>query len=77
MIRNGGMCVGKLDEKKKAKRDSLLVAAFALFTDKGVNDTSVSDIVKRANMAKGTFYLFFKDKIKRKISDSYECNKNF
>lgn len=54
--------MGKLDEKKKAKRDSLLVAAFALFTDKGVNDTSVSDIVKRADMAKGTFYLYFKDK---------------
>lgn len=54
--------MGKLDEKKKVKRDSLLTAAFSLFTDKGVNDTSVSDIVKRANMAKGTFYLYFKDK---------------
>lgn len=25
-------------------------------------DTSISDIVKKANMAKGTFYLYFKDK---------------
>lgn len=54
--------MGKLDEKKKRKRDSLLVAAFALFTDKGINDTSISDIAKKANMAKGTFYLYFKDK---------------
>lgn len=54
--------MGKLDEKKKQKRDALLVAAFALFTDKGINDTSISDIAKKANMAKGTFYLYFKDK---------------
>lgn len=54
--------MGKLLEKKKQKRDSLLVAAFALFTEKGINDTSISDIAKEANMAKGTFYLYFKDK---------------
>lgn len=54
--------MGKLDEKKKKKRDSLLMAAFALFTDKGINDTSISDIAQKANMAKGTFYLYFKDK---------------
>ncbi len=54
--------MGKLDEKKKLKRESLLGAAFTLFTSKGINDTSISDIAKRANMAKGTFYLYFKDK---------------
>lgn len=54
--------MGKLDNKKKQKRDSLLTAAFALFTQKGINDTSISDIAKKANMAKGTFYLYFKDK---------------
>ena len=54
--------MGKLDEKKKQKRDSLLMAAFSLFTDKGIKDTSISDIAKKANMAKGTFYLYFKDK---------------
>ena len=54
--------MGKLDEKKKLKRESLLGAAFALFTDQGINATSISDIAKKANMAKGTFYLYFKDK---------------
>ena len=54
--------MGKLDDKKKQERDSLLMAAFALFTQKGINDTSISDIAKKANMAKGTFYLYFKDK---------------
>ena len=65
--------MGKLDEKKKQKRDSLLMAAFALFTDKGFNDTSISDIARKANMAKGTFYLYFKDKFD--IRDKLIANK--
>ena len=54
--------MGKLDEKKKMKKDSLLVAAFTLFTEKGINETSISEIAQKAKMAKGTFYLYFKDK---------------
>lgn len=54
--------MGKLDDKKKRKKDSLLTAAFQLFTEKGINDTSISDIAREAKMAKGTFYLYFKDK---------------
>ena len=65
--------MGKLDEKKKQKRVSLLMAAFALFTDKGINDTSISDIARKANMAKGTFYLYFKDKFD--IRDKLIANK--
>lgn len=54
--------MSKLDEKKRQKRDALLMTAFGLFTEKGINDTSISDIAQKANMAKGTFYLYFKDK---------------
>jgi AcrR family transcriptional regulator len=36
--------------------------AFDLFTSKGWQETSISDIVKNAGVAKGTFYLYFKDK---------------
>ncbi len=54
--------MGKLDEKKKLKREALLGAAYDLFTSQGIFDTSISDIVKKAEMAKGTFYLYFKDK---------------
>jgi AcrR family transcriptional regulator len=54
--------MGKLDEKKRQKRESLLESAFSLFTSKGINDTSISDIAREAHMAKGTFYLYFKDK---------------
>ncbi|MGX8850868.1 TetR/AcrR family transcriptional regulator [Amedibacillus sp. YH-ame10] len=37
-------------------------AAIALFKEQGVESTSVNEIVKRANVAKGTFYLYYKDK---------------
>ncbi len=54
--------MGKLDEKKKQKRRALLNAAYGLFTSKGLDNTSISDVVKEAGLAKGTFYLYFKDK---------------
>ncbi|WP_026526399.1 TetR/AcrR family transcriptional regulator [Butyrivibrio sp. VCD2006] len=54
--------MGKWDANKKMKRDSLLNTSFELFTSQGINQTSISDIVKKAGVAKGTFYLYFKDK---------------
>lgn len=54
--------MGKLDINKKMKRDSLLDTAYQLFMTQGINKTSISDIVKQAGVAKGTFYLYFKDK---------------
>ena len=54
--------MGKLDINKKAKEDSLLATAYRLFTTKGVSKTSVSDIAESAGVAKGTFYLYFKNK---------------
>ena len=61
--------MGKLDINKKKKRESLLNTAFSMFTTKGVSQTSISEIVKKAGVAKGTFYLYFKDKydIKNKL----------
>ena len=54
--------MGKVDDNKKQKKDTLLQSAFDLFTGKGFAKTTVSDIVKEAGLAKGTFYLYFKDK---------------
>lgn len=54
--------MSKLDEKKKLKQEALLSSAFKLFTEKGINNTSIADIVSNAKLAKGTFYLYFKDK---------------
>lgn len=49
-------------QKKKRKESDLFQAAYELFGTKGFNDTSIDDIVKKAGVAKGTFYLYFKDK---------------
>lgn len=49
-------------EKEENKEDRLLTTAFNLFTEKGVKNTSIQEIVDNANVAKGTFYLYFKDK---------------
>lgn len=50
----------KKDEESKETR--LLDTAFSLFTSKGVKDTSIQEIVDNADVGKGTFYLYFKDK---------------
>ena len=47
---------------KKEKENRLLETAFKLFTEKGLKETSIQDIVDNANVGKGTFYLHFKDK---------------
>ena len=54
--------MGKLAEKKQEKKDKLLRSAFSLFKEKGIENTSISEIAHAAGVAKGTFYLYFKDK---------------
>ena len=56
------MRMGKVEIKKKEKKNALFQNAFDLFIDKGFAKTTISDIVERAGLAKGTFYLYFKDK---------------
>ena len=52
----------KLVEKKEEKKQKLLESSFKLFTKKGIKNTSVEEITNEAGTAKGTFYLYFKDK---------------
>lgn len=70
--------MGKLELNKQHKERSLLNTAFEFFTTKGFSKTSISDIVGHAGVAKGTFYLYFKDKydisnklIARKTADIF------
>ena len=51
-----------VNDNKTDKKKRLLESAFELFLDKSVNSTAVDDVVKGAGVAKGTFYLYFKDK---------------
>ena len=52
----------KINKQKNEKENKLLETAFKLFTEKGTKSTSIQEIVDNANVAKGTFYLYFKDK---------------
>lgn len=52
----------KRNEKKMKKENRILETAFDLFTEKGLKETSIQDIVDTAGVGKGTFYLYFKDK---------------
>ena len=60
----------KINDNKQEKERKLLNTALHLFSEKGIKKTSIQDIVKDAGIAKGTFYLYFKDKydIKNKLT---------
>ena len=70
--------MNKVENKKKQKKDALLNAAFDIFTSIGINKTSISDIVQKAGVAKGTFYLYFADKydLRNKLI-AHKANKIF
>ena len=44
------------------RKDELMRAGMMLFSEKGYHDTKVSDIVREAGVAQGTFYLYFDSK---------------
>ena len=54
--------MGKAEENKRKKRTALLSQAFSLFMNKGITNTTISEIVEQADVAKGIFYIYFKDK---------------
>lgn len=57
-----GYVMGKVEENKLQKLNALLKSSYELFVTKGIAQTSIHDIVQKAGVAKGTFYLYFKDK---------------
>ena len=70
--------MGKIEDKKRQKKEALLTSAYQLFTNKGIDNTSVPEIVKNAKMAKGTFYLYFTDKYQmRDILVANQANRIF
>lgn len=51
-----------MKSSKTDKKNLLIESATELFKTDGIKNTTVSDITGKANVAKGTFYLYFKDK---------------
>ncbi|MCW7752598.1 TetR family transcriptional regulator [Desulfobotulus sp. H1] len=45
------------------KKEKIIAAAIDVFRGKGIEKTKVSDIVKAAGIAQGTFYLYFPSKL--------------
>lgn len=52
----------KTPKTKEQRKRELLNAALHCFGTKGYHDTQISDIIKKADIARGTFYLYFEGK---------------
>jgi len=49
-------------ERSAARRDAILAAALEEFSARGFEATRLDDVARRAGVAKGTIYLYFRDK---------------
>jgi len=56
------MTTAERTQSERQRRDQILKAARAVFDEKGYESATVSDIVRRAGVAQGTFYLYFESK---------------
>jgi AcrR family transcriptional regulator len=54
--------LGKRDETKLANRAAILEAGRSVFAELGYEGTTVRDIIRRTELASGTFYNYFKSK---------------
>lgn len=63
----------RAERQRQARRAQVLEVARRVFGEKGYHSASVSDIIKRAGIARGTFYLYFDSKraIFEELLDGY------
>jgi AcrR family transcriptional regulator len=63
----------RVTKDPEVRRNELIAAAEELFREKGCEETSVSDIVRKVGVAQGTFYYYFnsKDDILDAVLDHY------
>jgi AcrR family transcriptional regulator len=53
--------LGKREFQKQKAREQILKQALILFSDNGLEKTTVADIVEKCDIARGTFYNYFSD----------------
>ena len=53
--------LGRLQARAKDTRRTILDSAVGLYLSKGADNTTVSEIIKRARVSRTTFYRYFKD----------------
>jgi AcrR family transcriptional regulator len=56
------MIASRAEARRSQRQQSLVDAAMAVLVEKGVEATTVDDVVRCAGAAKGTFYLYFRSK---------------
>ncbi len=56
------------DSKRQIRRAQILDAAKTVFAQRGYHNASINEIIRRAGIARGTFYLYFESK--QKVFDS-------
>lgn len=53
---------------RRQRREQILAAAKTVFAEHGYHKAAINEIIRRANIARGTFYLYFESK--QKVFDS-------
>ncbi|MCD1294686.1 TetR/AcrR family transcriptional regulator [Methanocella sp. CWC-04] len=54
--------MGRISKDPEERREDYINAAEELFLEKGYENTSASDIIKKIGLAQGTFYYYFRSK---------------
>ncbi|CDF77919.1 transcriptional regulator, TetR family [Formosa agariphila KMM 3901] len=73
------MQTSRREQNKIEKRERIVKASLSLFSEKGLENTSISDIVEESKIGRGTFYNYFnapKD-VFCEILDRLNCEINF
>ena len=60
-MKNSVTILGKRASQKKQVRERLMNEGLALFSSHGLDKTTVTDIVEKSEIARGTFYNYFPD----------------
>ena len=53
--------LSKREAKKIKSKKTIIQSAIVLFAQKGLKDTSIADIMQKANLGIGTFYNYFQE----------------
>jgi AcrR family transcriptional regulator len=66
-----------LSAKQKSKREAIIEAATDLFTNSGYETTTIAHVAKKAGVAVGTVYLYFKNKQEILYAVKYDWDEDF
>ena len=58
-----GVAIGRREDNKRRKEEALLAEGLRCFAEQGYDVASIEQIAAAAGVARGTFYLYFPDKL--------------